>query len=111
MLYTMLAFPLFLLSLRYLKRMWKYFPDETLKAGIGFLVLCLGSVVIEIIGYFFLRSDLTSTAYKIGVLIEEGLEMVGVSIILYAMMLLSLRLSYKNVVANSSLHLPKSPIR
>lgn len=93
--YGVLAFFLFLVSFRYLKRMWKYFKDETIKAFVGFLVLCSGGVVVEIISYFFLRSDLTSTSYKISVMIEESLEMVGVSIILYSIMLLSLGLYSK----------------
>ena len=109
-LYAVLAFPLFLLSWRYLKRMWKYFQNETTKAFIGFVILCSGSVVFEVIGYFFLRSDLTSTSYKVGVMIEESLEMVGVSIILYSMMLLSLSLTSKKA-SNSSSRLPKSSIR
>lgn len=110
-LYAVLAFPLLLLSLRYLKMMWKYFQNETIKAFIGFVILCSGGVVVEVIGYFFLRSDLTSTSYKISVLIEESLEMVGVSIILYSMMLLSLSLSSKNTAGDSSSPLPKSSIQ
>ena len=101
-LYGILAFCLLLLSIGYLKKMWRYFRDETTKAFAGFLILVLGSVVFEVFGYFFLRSDLTSAAYKIGVMIEESLEMVGVSIILYSMMLLSMKLASKNTPHNSS---------
>lgn len=105
-LYGVLAFLLFVLFFRYIKRIWKYFPNETIKILAGCLTLVSGGVVVEVISYFFLRSDLTSTSYKISVMIEESLEMAGVSIILCSMMLLSLSISSIDALDNFRSHFP-----
>lgn len=87
--YSVIAFPIVLLSLRYFRVAWKYFRRETLTALCGVAILVTGAVFFEVISYLFIRSEATSVLYKIQVVFEEFFEMVGVSIILYSVLLLT----------------------
>ena len=50
----------------------------------------LGGVVLEIISYEYLRVNESSNVYLLEVAMEEGLEMIGASFMLYSAMLLAL---------------------
>jgi hypothetical protein len=74
---------------RYLITVWKNFRRESLLALSGAVTLVAGGVGLEILGYLmFSQQGKKPFMYKVEVACEEMLEMAGVSIILYAVLLL-----------------------
>lgn len=96
LLYLILGFPIILLSIRYFRRGWRHFRRETVMGIGGAIVLLTGAVAFEIIGYLFFRSESMLEFYRIQVVFEEVFEMAGVSIILFATLLLANALSYRS---------------
>ena len=56
-------------------------------------MLFFGAVVLEIISYQYLRTPEMYNWYLFKVALEEGLEMLGASIILYAVLFFTLNLN------------------
>ena len=72
--------------------LWIHFRREARIALSGAIAFVMGGVCLEVISYLFLRSESTKL-YKVEVAFEEFLEMSGVSIMLYAVLLLSVAIS------------------
>lgn len=75
------------LALRDLSAIWRWSPRSSLLAMAGVCVSVFGGVVMEAIGYKFMEYG--TPLYKIEVAIEESMEMLGASLILYSTVLLA----------------------
>ncbi len=71
--------------------LWQYYRKQLTIFAAGLIAFLLGGVVLEIIGYEYLHVDELKTWYLLEVAIEEGLEMFGASLMLYATMLFVLQ--------------------
>ena len=96
--YFIVAIAVVLLAARHFRLLWRYFRHETQIALSGAIAFVTGGVGFEIISYLLLRSGFTPNLYKVEVACEEFLEMSGVSIILYAVLLLSITISTKSPI-------------
>ena len=90
--YLIVAIVSMLVARRHLINLWRYFRYETIISLIGVIVFVTGGVVFEIISYQ-LSLEPGTLIYKMEVVCEEFFEMSGVSIILYAVLLLSIAIS------------------
>lgn len=86
--YVLLAGIFLSLTLRNFIALWKHSRRIAFIMAIGLLTFVTGAVLLEIIGYQFLRNDMTSWRYVTEVALEEFLEMLGISIVLYGVLLL-----------------------
>lgn len=77
--------------IRQLLSLWKYYRTEALIGMCGVIVLATGAVGLEILSYRFMAAG--GRAYVMIVTGEEFLEMLGVSIVLYAVVRLATRLT------------------
>jgi hypothetical protein len=91
-LYAFVGLLIIVLSTRHLITLWRHYRHETRVALIGFSLYGAGAVGLEIVSYF-LRSAGRDTGYRLEVLFEELLEMAGATVVLYAVLLLALRVS------------------
>jgi hypothetical protein len=89
LLYGGVGLTLCLLTYQEILTLWRYYWYEGVILGSGFAILLLGAVGLEIIGYQFLRDGTAPLLYKLEVGLEEFLEMLGVSVILYGAILLA----------------------
>ncbi len=69
---------------------WRFYRKESIIFSLGVFFFLLGGVVFEIISYEYLLVDALKKWYLLEVAIEEGLEMFGASMMLYAALLLAL---------------------
>ncbi len=83
-----------LVTFRYFRLLWKHFRHETQIALAGAFLFVMGAVGFEVISYLFLQSG--STLHKVEVIFEELFEMSGISIILYAVLLLIKSISFSD---------------
>lgn len=86
--YVLLAGIFLSLTLRNFIALWKHSRRIAFIMAIGLLTFVTGAVLLEIIGYQFLRNDMASWRYVTEVALEEFLEMLGISIVLYGVLLL-----------------------
>jgi hypothetical protein len=86
---SVLAVAAFILWLAFhdLSAIWRWSPRLSLLAMAGVCISILGGVVMEAIGYKFLQYG--TPLYKLEVAIEEFMEMLGASLILYFTILLA----------------------
>jgi hypothetical protein len=86
---SLLAMAVFILWLAFrdLSAIWRWSPRLSLLAMAGVCISILGGVVLEAIGYKFLQYG--TPLYKVEVAIEEFMEMLGASLILYFTILLA----------------------
>ena len=70
--------------------LWQFYRKELIIFSIGMFFFLLGGVVLEIISIEHLFVNRLSKAYLLEVAMEEGLEMIGASFMLYASLLLAL---------------------
>lgn len=96
--YFIVAIAVVLLAARHFRLLWRYFRHETQIALSGAIAFVTGGVGFEIISYLLLRSGFTPNLYKVEVACEEFLEISGVSIILYAVLFLSITISTKSPI-------------
>ena len=89
-LYAVLGLGLLWLTRKNLFKIWIRHKKECTIFIYGFLTLLFGAVVLEIISYQYLRTPQMQNWYLLEVALEEGLEMLGASIILYAVLLFTL---------------------
>lgn len=94
--YAVLGILFLFATYRHLLRLWREFPEVMRLFLIGGLILGLGAVGLEIIGYQYLRGDATATPYLLQVAFEELFEMAGASVILYGALSLAIRLQCEN---------------
>ena len=88
--YAVLGLGLLWLNRKNLFEIWLSYKKECTIFIYGFLTLFFGAVVLEIISYEYLRTPEMSNWYILEVAFEEGLEMLGASIILYSVLLFTL---------------------
>lgn len=88
-LYAVLAIPVLLVAIRYLRVFWRHRRHETRLVIGGAFIFVVGAVGLELIGYLFFPEGDLSALYRLEVLVEEFCEMFGISLILYAALLLS----------------------
>lgn len=86
---SLLAVAVFILWLAFrdLSAIWRWSPRLSLLAMAGVCISILGGVVLEAVGYKFLQYG--TPLYKVEVAIEEFMEMLGASLILYFTILLA----------------------
>ena len=68
-------------------------PVASLIAAAGCLVYVTGAAVLETVGYKMLNAGVSLALYRVEVAAEEFFEMLGASLILYAVLLLCLQLT------------------
>lgn len=88
--YTSIGMALLFLSRHKIIQIWQFYRKELIIFIVGFLMVVMGGVMLEIISYEFLRVDELKKWYQLEVALEEGLEMMGASVMLYAGMLFTL---------------------
>ena len=71
---------------RSLLALWRHLRHEMQVAAAGALVFVAGGVGVELIGFYLVPG---STPYKVATAVEEFLEMAGVSVMLYAALLVN----------------------
>jgi hypothetical protein len=98
--YLLLGLILLLAFRRDLQVLWTYFRRESFAILAGALIFLAGCVGIEVISYYI------NPFPKVEVLFEELFEMTGVTLILYGVMLFSMRISAKNLQEGGSLSKP-----
>lgn len=69
--------------------LWKTHKTGFLTALTGIALFLTGAVLLEIISFEYLRDDAHLNAYAIEVACEEFLEMFGITIVLYGLVLIS----------------------
>lgn len=106
--YFLLAMVALIFVSPYLRKLWIHFRRETGIALFGLLVFVMGGIGFEIISYLFLRADETARLYKMEVACEEFFEMSGVSIMLYAVLLLTKTISTVSPVSVSGKTIDKA---
>lgn len=89
--YAVIGLSLIWLTRKSLFEIWLRHKKECTIFTYGFLTLLFGAVVLEIISYQYLRAPNLYNWYLIEVALEEGLEMLGASIMLYAVLLFTLK--------------------
>jgi len=95
--YIFLGSVFILVTFRDLLALWKAYPKESMIVAIGATLLILGAAGMESIAYKILEGTTAQEAlatdpiYRIELLIEELLEMIGCSLMLYGAMLFSIR--------------------
>ncbi|MFO7716187.1 hypothetical protein [Desulfosarcina sp.] len=94
--YSILALSAVILAARQFRKLWRHFRREIRIAMLGVIVFVTGGVGLEVVSYLFLRSGSNKGLYRVEVACEEYLEMIGVSIMLYAVLLLAAKISAKN---------------
>jgi hypothetical protein len=75
----------------HLRALWLMSPRSAKIGMLGAGIYVLGAAVLESIGYKMLSSGATPTLYRVEVATEEFFEMLGASLILYAVLSMSLR--------------------
>jgi len=87
--YLLLCLTFVLTTYRHFCAMWNLYRKESFFMMTGIMVFLLGAVGFEIISYQFLRDDTSSMLYQVEVAVEEFLEMMGISLVLYGSILFS----------------------
>ncbi len=80
--YGLIGLLLLVLSLRPLRDWHRRQPQAVRWMVLGFGVLIFGAVVLEVIGYQFIRNRGLQSLYDAQMVLEEGLEMVGATLML-----------------------------
>src|SRR5262249_1657383 len=75
----------------HLRGLWSMSARSAAVGVVGAAIYVLGAAVLESIGYKMLSSGATPTLYRVEVATEEFFEMLGASLILYAVLSMSLR--------------------
>lgn len=83
---------LLLIIARDLLALWKYYRLETLGLALGGFLLILGEVGLEVLSYLFFRTASADQFYTLEVAFEEFFALGGVSLMLYWVLRLSVKL-------------------
>lgn len=79
---------------RDLRHLWNRCRPEFLLVAGGVAITLAGAMGLEAFGYLFLRDDMRSLAYRSEVVVEEFLEMLGMSVVLCGVLRLATRLQH-----------------
>lgn len=90
-LYLIIAIILGLLARPTILSFWRTYTRQAIIILSGFVVLLIGAVGLEIIGYQYLQGPEQTFLYSVEVALEEFFEMAGVSIMLYGTILCAIR--------------------
>jgi hypothetical protein len=77
----------------HLRGLWRMSPVASLIAAAGCVVYVTGAAVLETIGYKMLSAGVSLGLYRVEVAAEEFFEMLGASLILYAVLLFCVHLA------------------
>lgn len=88
--YVTMTFTFLIVFRKIIINLWQFYRKELIIFSIGMFFFLLGGVVLEIISIEHLFVNRLSKAYLLEVAMEEGLEMIGASFMLYASLLLAL---------------------
>lgn len=91
--YLILGFILALASIRYLIYIWQNMRNEGCIVAVGLGLFAVGGIGIEFISF-----HVFDNSYYIAVAVEEFLEMIGMSIVLYGVMLSGLKLEAEHTL-------------
>ncbi|MBC7756218.1 MAG: hypothetical protein H7Z20_06180 [Bdellovibrio sp.] len=89
--YAVLGLSILWVTRKNLFEIWLRHKKECTIFIYGFLTLFFGAVILEIISYQYLRTPEMQNWYLLEVALEEGMEMLGASIMLYAVLLFTLK--------------------
>ena len=90
--YALLGMILILFVYRDLPSLWAAYKKEGTYILAGGVLLGMGEVGFEIVGYLFLRTTTSGLLYDLEVAIEEFFALAGVSLILYGVLLLLMKI-------------------
>ncbi|MCM1983197.1 hypothetical protein [Lyngbya confervoides] len=90
--YLSLALVILVITHRRILALWREHPKIVLLLAAGLGIFLLGAVGMEILSYLFFRQAEQSWLYILQVALEELLEMIGASVVLYAVGVLMIRL-------------------
>ena len=88
--YVALIVTFLIFSRQKIKDLLQYYRNEAAIFSTGLFLFLLGGVVLEIFAYQYLNLNELKKWYMLEVAFEEGLEMMGASVMLYASLLLTL---------------------
>jgi hypothetical protein len=91
--YAALALIVSIPFIKTVKTLWQGYRHEFIITASGVLLFAIGAVFLEILSYQFFRAETITTLYQLEVAAEELMEMAGISIILYAFILLNIKIS------------------
>lgn len=91
----------------YLPKMWKLWRRETILLIVGLIVMIMGGAVIEIVAEVIFKVKDLTTAFYIETGIEEWMEMVGASIVLFGAAIMLARVALDLYPAPLELAEPK----
>ncbi|MGH7844429.1 MAG: hypothetical protein ACREQW_04560 [Candidatus Binatia bacterium] len=94
--YIVIGLALVLVGYRPLFLIWSNFRREAMFVAIGMALFGIGGIGLEILSFYF-ESASPDKAYLWAVAGEEFFEMAGVSVVLYAFMLLGVKIQNKSV--------------
>lgn len=87
--YLTICFIFLLLAYKNFIKLWNNYRQETTIMAFGFIIFLIGAVGLEVISYQFIRGGEASlNIYILEVALEEFMEMIGISIVLYGAILL-----------------------
>lgn len=88
-LYLAVGLIVLFLARRALAALWRHHRRVAVAFGLGAATFVVGAVGVEILGYEYLRESAPEWQYRIGVAVEEFLELAGISVMLYGGLLLA----------------------
>jgi hypothetical protein len=83
-------------SYRFLLFLWRNARRESILFVIGIAIFCIGGIGLELLAFYFEEAP-TDTPYAWVIAGEEFLEMAGMTIVLYATLLLGIRIQSKSL--------------
>jgi hypothetical protein len=92
----------------HLRGLWRISPVATLIAAAGCVVYVTGAAVLETVGYKMLNAGVSLALYRAEVAAEEFFEMLGASLILYAVLLFCMTRAKKLALQRGSVTLSVS---
>lgn len=85
--YATAALTLLIMWRKKILDVWQFYPKQLVLFTLGFFIILTGAVGLEVIGYQYLRVGELRYLYIFEVAIEELLEMMGASVMLYTAVL------------------------
>jgi hypothetical protein len=98
--YVLVGLAVLLASYRPVLFIWRNFRREAALVAIGLVLFGIGGIALEILSFEFEEAS-SATAYNWTVAGEEFFEMAGMSVVLYGVMLLGIRIQMADSVIDS----------
>lgn len=89
--YAVLALIILVAGRKDLARLWRDYRPEMRPGLLGIVLLGMGEVGLELLTYVFIDRELSGRAYEVEVVLEELSAMAGMSLVLYAVLLVLAR--------------------